>query len=264
MASLNGFKAIIWASEKWMIEAALKVSPSLVLDEPEGREAIRSLAVDCHYKFDMSNDTPTLAGTKKLVPMVPTYYSNRKVIGFKGSAKARQINHGWAKSLSKAGKEWIGKTFKITSTFFKSTPEGNFHIVSGLTENGSRIHLFPNTMGEWDDYVDSIGDEDMKDNVYEILHRPRMTSSGDLRVGSLGIDLQSGYEYTSYIDCNNNSCTRAIAEEDLRKNSNGSCCVCDKQLTVDDNYRYIWYGYGALCSECDSNVELKNMMGIYQ
>ena len=277
LAFANDGSLILWASESWMIEAALKCKggKDIKLDVINGIDSNPfNLKPHTLHTFTLKDTRPVLEPCRELEPMVEV----SSVVGFWGNTRpahkskssnaSRSINLGWGKGFARAGKELIGTTFKILSAVFKQSDTiGLSYTVTGITNNKDLVRLYPRTYGEWVEWKEMAEDPGMRDNVYEITSRPRIEAKNGgrvtYRISTDGVELKDGFEYISYIDHTGKACGRKEAEEDLKEYGNNSCCCCDKSLTVDDEYTYVYYGYAALCKDCDSNEKLKDTMGIY-
>jgi len=271
LAYADNKSIVIWASEEWMIKAALESSPNVKLDPPT-KELANPFQLKENYlhTFKLDKEIPKLITVKNLEARVEV----KKNYGFKGggytNAWSPNYNErsvgGWARGLSKAPKTIIGTNFSITSGVVKYRKGvGSLYIINGTTTLGDTVRIYPTTRAEWEALKDVPFTRGMEKNVYEITRRPRVESGASYRktyrLGPDGFTLSSGTEFLVYIDKDNTACNREDATLDLEY-VGGRCSCCDTKLHVEDNYEYIYQGYAILCIDCVSNDELRNMMGV--
>lgn len=251
LARLNDGQTLMWASEEWMLKAAV-IAGGKELDKEfsKGLENPFFLKTNSLHSFTVKGDAiPKLA---RVVELTPRYEpSFRKQVGFLHKNKTPQVNHGWAKTLPKCSKELLGVEFKFTRAFsftkYPAAQEGLFHVNVGETEDGTEVFVFPTCLEDWDFYREVAFSEDMKDNIYEINRRPRLKVNGKKHTLCVSLDsivLVEGYE-TEWEDVYDEEEERKI------KSLGGECGFCAKTITSTDNYSYLYNDLAIVCEDCD-------------
>lgn len=251
LARLNDRQTLIWASEEWMIKAAV-IAGGKELDKEfsKGLENPFFMKTNALHSFTIDRDAaPKLERVTDLVPRYEPPF--RQQVGFIHRNKNPQINHGWAKTLPKCSKGLLGVEFKFTKSLsfskYPASQEGLFHVNVGETEDGTEVHVYPTCMEDFDFYSELASHDEMKNNIYEINRRPRLKSAGKKQIICLaldGITLVEGFE-DEWVD--------VYDEEEERKiKSLGSeCGFCTKPITPKDKYSYLYNDQAIVCEDCD-------------
>lgn len=281
---LSNHSAIAWASEKWMLEAALAqvgMAPSPLKEMDD----IFMLRPNWLHVFKPKSLSVSLEKTEELKAkkFLPGFtFGGRgkatKIGGQRSTVKTGTgdtFNFRWTSGLPKAEKKHIGRMFNMESArSFTSYPRNSaMHIITCrfLDDPNDQFQLYPTSYEEWEAFAASLRAEDTKDNVYKLIRRPRYrpTVSEGLKpwiyAGSTpiielvsGIDPLSGVvadgdkEYLTFTNQKTTDKTEAQDDLDL---AGGSCGYCDKALTVDDEYEFQNSGSVVICKECCQNAD---------
>lgn len=282
MCWIKNKRTIVWASERWMIEAAL-AQQDLKPVKLDDMEDIFMLKAHHIHTFKPSTINISLEEVEELTPKKTLTYPTKFGVTTGGTSKLRSVgfNLGWARGLDKSPRGMVGRTFKLISSRMIQTyqQQNNLYYLVGEFLDGKgeeeAIHIYPSNFEEWDTLSETIFEDKYKDNVYKILSRPRVKPSAI--VGSsfktycsawASIGIENGVDpfevpMKTYLTTDGGrTAVRSEAEKDL-KFAGESCGFCDKPLTVDDKYRFLHYGSVVLCEECDKNETVQHFLPNY-
>lgn len=277
--------AIIWASEEWMIHAALE---SAGLEVDEGTDKLENpfmLKPNYLHSFKPSTTNIRLEEVVELEPkkyVAPATRYHSAIAGPKNGGKVT-FNKTWAKDLEKGSKDYIGKIFTLNSvqnyTAFNS--DDLVYMVKGINEDGVQVTLFPESFDEWEMWRNSLHNPITKDNIYKIAKRPRVVRRNwgqrdvfNLKLSTKSVELAAGNKLKEVIKKKEDEeevvplfkgaagqlVTRKELIEDIEI-AGGECGVCARTLEPEDKFHFTQNGLAVVCHDCEEWAGPLGMLG---
>lgn len=271
-AYTNMGRTLVWASEKWMIYAALSQA-GLSISKPD--VGVQPFEINHHYKFAPKSISCKLTTDPiKLEARQRVYagwgFSGGSVIGKDEDApSAVDFNRGWAKGLPKADKSYLGRTFTLDRAFsFIGRGQKLYVVTCKFTDGEGLLQLLPDTYREYKELEKEI--EEGENYIYRVSRRPRslmdQTGKVEILVRMSAAFAEPVYEnesegkstkeeVTNFPLRNLHNDVEGVSVEEAKMDLElvgCTCGYCDKSLEVGDDFEYV-FNAAAICRDCLNN-----------
>lgn len=274
LCELEGKGSLLaWASEKWMIEAAI-CGTKLKIKEDEKIGNPWMLKENYLHSYRVENSKVKLVNVEELEGGKTAYtpsYNNWFRKNYRCSTKVIKsnsnvyFNSGWAKDLDRGDKEIKGTKFKLVTSldYYDRDAEKYWYIITGKTLNGETVQIFPKTWKDWHTITNGIKENKFKDEEFIFNRRPRVIKKDNNIIYRISLEHVSSSNIVpikKYKNKWNMECSKQQAINDLKSLGN-VCGWCDTNLTVEDEYEYEYNGAAVFCKECQSETN-KEILGV--
>lgn len=292
--------ALFWASEDWMILAAMYRQKIEGSEDADKKGLVPTILEPHHlYEFSITSTTYKLEGKRELKKRKPptargTTVTTRNMggnrVGFKGvnsnhyhkKIKKTLINQGWAGSMKKADKELRGKEIVLKfcmSSHNKTTNVWSYWIIGHLAGCG-KIELRPNTIADWEKW-DAVLRNNIGSKVcVELGTRPRYKVEEGCTTYYASTDNMKFLRTERYNTPQSNVITLPAKEEPITlyrvwggvkvpegqfsetlKKAGGCCAHCDDVLSIDDHTEMLWAKKDVvICKTCSEQPYIEELL----
>ena len=297
MFSNNKHDALFWASESWMILAAMGRN-NISMDKGAKGEYLHPEQLEAHklYEFSASamgyklESTRTLKKWKTSAITTTTRYMAGVKAGFRNmrstdKSKKTLINKGWAGKMEKADASMRGREVHLRfcmSAYISDTKSWSYWIIGNLT-SGEKIEFRPNTVSDWDKWDAVIRNSQGKKVLTTLGTRPRLkvengeptyyastdnmkflrTEAHKSAASEEPLVTEKPKEVTLYrvfggVKVPENLFNKALKE------AGGCCAHCDDVMSLDDHTEMYWARKDTiLCKPCSENPYVEELLRAY-
>lgn len=261
---------LFYASEPWMIEVAAARN-NIQLREFKDEESDKTFttyetATNHHFKFEVKVNSIKLVEDKEL-PNRPAYTApiraGTTIYPTNTKVSPKAINFGWAKNLTKAGKELVGKVFTFSHPLYSTgsySSDTNMALIGHLGSEKTRVEVYPTNSQEfWRMFDDNRAIK----RSYKILARPRIVTNSQGAFSGYAIGVRD-IEEIDVINLDDNRKpieeqlyptigNRLVDEDTWRSNLRilGGCCdMCGTGISLVEAESCEWLPQSVICPSC--------------